>query len=144
MTAADILAEARTWVDTPWRHQAACKGAGVDCLHYIAAVALAFGSPEAKQFMKRPEWHNYGRHPDPAMLFGGFDALMDRVPRVDDMRPADVLIFNCGKHPMHVGFLTECGTLLHAWLPARRVVEHQFDDAWRARVVRVYRLRGIE
>lgn len=143
MTRAEILAEARTWIGTPWVHQAACKGAGVDCLHYIAAVAQHFGSAEAARFFATPEWHSYGREPVPAMLFDGCDALMDRIA-IADALPADVFVLTSGKHPMHFGFLTERETLLHAWLVARKVCEHTLDYVWRMRIVRAYRLRGIE
>ena len=38
MTRADIVAAARTWIDTPYRHQASCKGAGTDCLGLVRGV----------------------------------------------------------------------------------------------------------
>jgi hypothetical protein len=34
--------------------------------------------------------------------------------------------------------------MLHSWLVARRVCEHRLDAAWRSRIVRAYRLRGLE
>lgn len=143
MTRDEVIAEAREWLGTPWVHQAACKGAGVDCLHYIAGVVRAFGRKEAATFFAKPEWHSYGRHPDVMMMFEGCDALMDRI-RIEDALPADVLVFRCGRHPMHFAFLSAHDRLLHAWFGARRVCEHQLDEKWRARIIRAYRLRGIE
>lgn len=144
MTRDEVIAEARSWKGTKWVHQASCKGAGADCLGFGAGVAAACGSAEAARFLATPDLRNYGRHPDPAMLFAGCDDMMDRIPLADAL-PGDVLVFNCGKHPMHFGFLAPNNRLIHNWLVARRgVVEHQLDDGWRARIVRVYRLRGIE
>ena len=72
----EIISEALTWLGTPWRHQACCKGAGVDCLHLIAGVMRSFGCVEADRFFATPAWRSYGRHPDATMLFGGCDDLM--------------------------------------------------------------------
>lgn len=142
MTRDDIIAEAREWIGTPWIHQASCKGAGADCIGLIAGVAAACGSPEAARFLSTPNWRNYGRNPDPAFMYSVCDDLMNRVP-VADMRLADVLVFRCGKHPMHFGLATYAGKMIHAWLKARMVREHELDAGWRSEIVRVYRMRGI-
>ncbi len=142
MTRDEVIAEARSWLKTRWVHQACSKGAGVDCLHFVAGVARNVGVKEAAQFFATPEWHSYGRHPDLDMLFGGCDALMDRIA-IESALPADVLVFKCGKHPMHFGILLAPDQMIHAWLGAGRVIERRLDDKWRARIVRAYRLRGI-
>ena len=142
MTRAEIIAEARTWLGTPWVHQACCKGVGVDCLHLIAGVARAFGSPDAEKFFATQEWHSYGRHPDPEMMFAGCDQLLDRIA-IADALPGDVLVLRCGRHPMHFGLLSAADKMIHAWLGAGRVIEQRIDAKWLARVVRAYRLRGI-
>jgi cell wall-associated NlpC family hydrolase len=35
---AAVVAEARTWIKTPWRHMADIKGAGVDCAMLLVRV----------------------------------------------------------------------------------------------------------
>lgn len=142
MTRAEIIAEAALWVGTPWRHQASVRGVGADCIGFVAGVAKACGSPEAKRFLGTPEWRRYGRHPQPSFLFAVCDELMDRIT-VSEATVADVLIFNCGKHPMHFGFLAGGDRMMHAYLTARRVCEHQLDAGWRARIERAYRIRGV-
>ena len=136
-----LLAEGREWLGTPWRHQASAKGVGADCIGFIAGVASACGSTEAARFLSTPEWRRYGREPSPEFMFSVCDELMDRIP-IADARVGDVLVFTCGKHPMHFG-LVAGETMLHSWLVARRVVEHRIDDDWRSRIVRAYRLRGF-
>src|SRR3954471_18800976 len=44
-----ILAEARSWIGTPYRHQASLKGVGCDCLGLVRGVWRAFygDQPEA-------------------------------------------------------------------------------------------------
>lgn len=142
MTRAEILAEAARWLGTPWRHQASCRGVGTDCIGFVAGVAAGCGSVEAQRFLETPEWRRYGRHPDPMFLFAVCDELMDRVA-IAEATLADVLVFNCGKHPMHFGIVGDDGRMLHAYLGARRVCEHQLDANWRARIDRAYRIRGV-
>jgi NlpC/P60 family putative phage cell wall peptidase len=144
MTPAAIIAEARTWLEpkTAWRHQASLKGVGADCIGFIAGVAAACGSAEAQRFLSTPAWRRYGREPSPDFMFGICDQLMDRI-EITDARPGDVLIFTCGNHPMHFGLIADHGKMIHAWLVARRVAEHELDAQWLARVVRAYRMRGI-
>jgi NlpC/P60 family putative phage cell wall peptidase len=143
VTRTELVAEARSWTGTPWQHQACVKGAGVDCLHFIAGVARAFGTPEATRFFATPSWHSYGRLPDPAMIFSGSETLMDRID-VDEALQGDVFVFAFRGFPMHFGMLTVADRFIHAYATAGRVVEHQLDDRWRKRVVAAYRLRGLE
>jgi hypothetical protein len=41
-TRAALIAEARTWIGTPWHHQAAVKGAGCDCIGFVRGAAEPF------------------------------------------------------------------------------------------------------
>jgi cell wall-associated NlpC family hydrolase len=148
VTREEIIAEAREWIGDPkagrahtvWIHQASCKNVGADCIGYIAGVAANCGSAEGKHFLAGPR--DYGRHPDPDFMFATCEQLMDRIA-ITSATIADVMIFNCGKHPMHFAFPAPNGRMLHAWLMARRVCEHTFDETWRRQIVRAYRIRGI-
>ena len=143
MTPADLVAEARSWTGTPWVHQASCKGSGADCIGFIAGAAANAGSADARRFLATPEWRSYGRDPNPAFMFAVCDELMDRIA-IADATVGDVLIFFCGdRRPLHFGLITEPGKMIHNWLTARRVCEHQLDAGWRARIVRAYRVRGM-
>lgn len=144
MTRAELIAEAERWLDpvTRWVHQASCRGVGADCIGFIAGVAAACGSAEAQRFLATPAWRSYGRHPAPEFLFTVCDELMDRTP-VSAAEPGDVLVFNCGRHPMHFALLAAAGQMIHAWLGARRVCRHRLDAEWRSRLVRAYRIRGV-
>ena len=39
----EIVAEARTWLGTPYRHQGAVKGRAVDCVNMVNEVLIACG-----------------------------------------------------------------------------------------------------
>ena len=144
MTRDGYIGEARSWLkpETAWVHQASCKGVGADCIGFLAGVAAACGSADAKRFLATPGWRNYSRHPDPDFLFSVCDELMDPVP-VSEATVADTLVFYCGnRHPMHFGTLAG-DTMLHSWRVAGRVCEHRIDLSWRERIVRAYRVRGM-
>ncbi len=59
-----IVAEARTWLGTPFVHQAMVKGAGVGCGTLLIAVygALGFPVPTVKELGHFPhDWHLHTR-----------------------------------------------------------------------------------
>jgi len=43
VTRAEIIAEARTWLKTPWRHQGRLKGIACDCVGHIVCVPARVG-----------------------------------------------------------------------------------------------------
>lgn len=140
-----VIAEAETWVGTRWLHQASCKGAGTDCIGLIAGVAANCGSLEAQQFLATPEWRRYPRTPQPEFMYKVCDLLMDRV-QLNELKVADVMMFrdSSNRHPIHFGFLVPGNKMIHAWAVVKKVAKHQLDQGWREKLVRVYRLRGIE
>lgn len=141
---AAVIVEARTWLGTRWQHQACAKGAGVDCIHFVAGVARALGIAAAEEFFRTPAYHSYGRAPDREMLLGACDRLLERIP-LGTEAPGDVLVIRIANHPVHFGLLSGVNPLrmIHAWLGAQCVVEHGLDAKWQRRVMRAYRLPGV-
>lgn len=141
---AAVVAEARAWIGTRWRHQACFKGVGVDCVGLVGGVAVALGLPGAKEWASNPVWHQYGRKPDPKTLLAGCDAFMDRI-HLAAAREGDVLVMHFRADPQHFAIISEPSPLsiIHAFAQARRVTEARVDELWRGRVVRAYAYRGI-
>jgi cell wall-associated NlpC family hydrolase len=99
VTAADVVAEARDWKDTPFVWQASLKGVGADCKGLIWGVARELGLPEAASLYAAIA--NYGRVvPVPLLLKG----LAATFARADDPQPGDVLLMSMGGQPCHLGF----------------------------------------
>ncbi|MFZ2468534.1 MAG: peptidase, partial [Parvibaculum sedimenti] len=46
LTRAAVVAAARAWIGTPYRHQASCKGAGADCLGLVRGLWREFHGAE--------------------------------------------------------------------------------------------------
>jgi NlpC/P60 family putative phage cell wall peptidase len=131
ITRTGILAEARAWTGTPYRHQASVRGAGCDCLGLVRGVwrALYGGEPEITPAYT-PDWAERE----------GAETLRDAARRhlreidLEAAAPGDVLLFRMDAcSPMkHAAFLDENDGLIHAYW-ARAVVRSRFAPWWRAR-----------
>jgi len=139
MDSAAIVAEARTYIGTPFQHQARLKGVGVDCIGVIVGVAHTLGISEFDTV-------DYARQPDPSKMGAALNAHLDRV-NLSDIRPGDILWLRMTREPMHVAIVTETDPLriVHALSRAgvSRCVEQGIDDAWRRRIVACFRYRGV-
>jgi NlpC/P60 family putative phage cell wall peptidase len=132
-----LLAEARTWLGTPWRHQGRTKGVAVDCVGFVIEVARAVG------VLSVDEAANYRRRPDGVTLPAKLGEYLERKP-ISALAPGDVVMIRTDAVADHVALVGDYPlgglTLLHAYLPARKVVEHRLDPAWRRRIVGAFAL----
>lgn len=140
-TAAEVVAEARAWMGTPWRHQHRTKVVSVDCAGLIIGVARELGLV-APDF----DFTGYGRQPDGSLLTV-CEQFMTRIPR-DQMGPGDVLVVAVEHDPQHMGVLVPYRhgglALIHASSTARKVVETRvmFSRTFVFRAA--FRLPGVE
>lgn len=147
MMRADIVTEARTWVDTRFAHQGHTKGLATDCAGFIGGVGVAVGAFAANVWEAEFAEHaGYGRTPANGML----QVLCRRFMRsiaTAEAQAGDVLLMRFATEPQHLGILApyEHGglSLIHAYSRARKVVEHRLDDVWRSRVVEAFALPGV-
>lgn len=137
-----VLAEARTWVGTPYVHQASAKGAGCDCLGLVRGVWRAlYGAEPETMPAYNPSW---------AELHGE-ETLLDAARRhlreieVSSAHPGDVLLFRMdARSPVkHAAILDEDERLLHAYW-ARAVVRSRFAPWWRVRCAAAFQFPGVE
>lgn len=135
MIRSDALAEARTWIGTPYRHQASCKGAGTDCLGLIRGLwrALYGGEPVAIP-PYTPDWSEPSRD---EVLMRTARTLLTPVERPD---PGDVLLFRMRDKGVakHLGVLATSETFIHAY-SGHGVVESSLSAPWRRRIVGTFR-----
>lgn len=143
MTREEIVAEARSWIGTPWVHQGRIKGLSVDCVGLIGGVALAVGIQGARDWSANLQFYNYGRQPDPLLLNDGCALWLDRIA-VRDATMADVLVMRFRRDPQHFALLSATDYMIHAFAGAGKVVENRLDEKWRRRIVSAWRFRGID
>lgn len=144
-TRADVAVAAQGWVGTPFKHQAALRGVGCDCMGLVYGVAQEKAIPGIDQFLADPSLRVYGRMPDAERLLAGCDRFLDRIP-IHEAGVGDVLLMAFESEPRHFAVVSRTCPLyiVHALAQARRVVEHRLDELWASRIVRAYRVRGID
>ncbi|MDW3221779.1 MAG: peptidase [Paracoccaceae bacterium] len=131
-----IVAEARTWIGTPYIHQSAVKGAGADCLGLLRGIwrSLHGNEPEAV-----PAYSMDWSEPQ------GEERLWDAALRhlqpkdLDVEAPGDVLLFRMraggvAKHLGIAGRIGEQASFIHAY-SNYGVIENSLSFPWRRRVV---------
>ncbi len=124
VTREQVADEARTWIGTPWHHQAFRKGVGCDCIGLIRGVGDATKAFEydASSFRVR-QFRGYPRHPNPRVMYAALQEFLTKI----DKREAgvgDIFWFRIEGSPQHLGILSEPGIIIHADLLAGRVIEH--------------------
>ena len=130
------LNEARSWIGTPYLHQASQKGAGADCLGLLRGIwrALYGEEPEALPHYK-PDWAERG----------GEETLLSAAQRhlvpVQDgqRRSGDVILFRFAPHcpAKHCAVLAERGRMIHAW-HRQAVCETALGPWWERRSAGVF------
>lgn len=128
----EIVAEARRWIGTPYRHQASCRGAGSDCLGLVRGVWRAVIGPEPEALPAySPDWAE--RAGEDTLL-----AALNRhfIPRqIAGGEPGDVLLFRirAGGPSRHCAILSGPHTIIHAW-QGRAVAQTPLDGFWAKRI----------
>jgi cell wall-associated NlpC family hydrolase len=138
---ADVIAEARKWIGTPFHHQACVCQQGVDCANLIAGVGLALGLvPHPLTDQERV----YRRVPDPDRMRSIIAKYLDPV---DTPQPGDILHMGWRKgRPMHMGILTDLHGrgIIHALSTVGRVVETSLPQAYMDHVESWWSYRGLD
>ncbi len=136
MKATEIVAEARDWIGTPYRHQASRKGAGADCLGLVRGVWRACLGAEPEPV---PAYSMDWSEPQGAELLWKA-ALRNLLAKdLSEDAPGDILLFRmrAGAVAKHLGIVSQTGSraaFVHAY-SGRGVVESPLSAPWRRRVV---------
>lgn len=132
-----IVEEARTWIGTPFRHQARLKHVGCDCIGLVWKAAEKAGafSPDPAAVQK---YLDYGRHPNPRIMRQALLEFFTPI-REEDAKAADVVWLKWREDlPMHLALVAfdrhGRRTIIHAIQDAGRVVEHGFTQEWVDRI----------
>jgi len=137
-----IIREARTWLGTPYRHQASLKGAGCDCLGLVRGVWRGLIGPEPEQ--PPPYTPDWAEALGQETLMAAARRHLTEIP-AGAARPGDVLIFRMGTGvpAKHCGILTAPACLVHAYW-GRAVAETRMTDWWSRRVAGAFSFPGLE
>src|SRR5262245_33676873 len=133
-----IIAEARTWLRTPFRHQGRVKGVGVDCAGLVVMVGQSLG-------LLTYDTREYGVIPNPRRMKGLLDQYLVPI-QLGEFKPGDVVYMAFKQFPvhppMHLAIVTDVG-IIHAFATNKIVVEHSLDAEWRGRFRNAYSYPGV-
>lgn len=138
----NIVACARGWIGTRFHHQGRLKKSdthkgGVDCLGLLIGVAEELNLP----FTEYDEI-SYSHYPDTQRLRDNLASAMQEIP-IENIEIGDILLLNVDGNPQHLAIVSELAgelAIIHAYAPARGVVEHILDKWWKERVVAIFRV----
>lgn len=119
------ILEARSWLNTPWRHNRKDKGRGVDCINFLFAVGQSVGlrlPPLPEQYAKIPIKNEIEKY-----LTKSFVRCFDGKIKI-----ARVLLFSFRGYKCHVGIATSDHSMIHACNFGRhqKVQEHEINGVW--------------
>lgn len=128
---AGIVAEARRWIDTPYRHQASCLGAGADCLGLIRGIWRELCGEEPLAIPPyTPDWaETSGRE---TLLEAAQICLIE----IDNSKAkaGDIMLFRMSPNApcKHIAVRASEQTIIHAYW-GRAVVESYLVPYWQKR-----------
>jgi NlpC/P60 family putative phage cell wall peptidase len=142
VTRAALLEEARSWIGTPYRHQASVKSVGCDCLGLVRGVWRGcLGAEPELPPPYAPDWAEAG----------GIETLQQAALR--HLRPlpsaefaaGDVLLFRYrgGCLAKHVAIASAADRMIHAHDGAS-VCEIAITPWWRRRLVQAFSFPGVQ
>lgn len=118
------VAEARTWLGTPWHHEGGVKGAGVDCAMLLVRVFGSVGM--IPDIDPRPYPIDHMLHSPDERFMGWLQQYAADVTE-GDPQPGDVVIYRMGRCFSHAAIVTEWPFIIHAFRAERSVVITRFD-----------------
>lgn len=131
--------EARSWLGTPFRANAAVKGAGVCCHLYVAEVLMAVGAVPRRAFPQADP--NYSLSQRVSLVEPFMDAMpgMVDVPVPGPALPGDVCGYLISGCIHHISLVLRGGVMIHA-VRHYGVMESRLDDPmWARRHRRIWR-----
>jgi NlpC/P60 family putative phage cell wall peptidase len=130
-----IVMEARSWIGTPYRHQASLKGVGCDCLGLLRGVwrGVLGHEPELPPPYS-PDWAEAGAD----TLVAARRYLLEIERR--EIAPGDVLLFRWRDNlpAKHCAVATSSNSMIHAHDGAS-VVEVALCSWWRRHLAHAFR-----
>ena len=142
MTRSEIVAAAKSWLGTPYRHQASRKGVGADCLGLVRGVwREAIGPEPAPLPPYTPDWAEALKQ---ETLLEAAREHMREIPLGGALH-GDVLLFRMGLgHPAkHCAIVSGTDRIIHAYW-GRAVCETRLVPWWRRRCAAAFAFPGLE
>ena len=135
-----IIAAARSYLGVPFQHQGRSR-LGLDCLGLLVCIARDCNLRQGGVLLSECDETTYGHYPDAHDLKRRLELVLS--PCSSPALGSVVLLSHDGA-ARHLGIVAnytasaEEYSLIHAYAPARCVVEHRLDASWRKRIAQCY------
>lgn len=135
LTREAIVAEAFTWLRTPYRHLADIKGVGVDCAMILVRVYQFVGlvPPDYDPRPYDPEWF---LHRDEERYMAGMEQFSKRI-EPSAAKIGDLELYRFGRTASHGAIIVSDEHMIHAYrqtrqveLCERRTFASRLDSCW--------------
>lgn len=137
ITAQELVDEARTWIDTPFRHQGRSRS-GVDCVGYPLCIMKTKGILPAT-YTDKPL---YGRQPISADQLDVVKSFCTPLDGALENGCVIMIIWPKAKWPSHVALL-DGRDMIHAYELSGKVVKHRYGEPWVRMTHSTWRLPGV-
>lgn len=140
-----VIAEAKTWMATPYHSGAKVKGVGVDCGQLLIGAfenAGVINKGECNPGTYSPEWH---LHRSEELYRQWIQKYCDVIK--EEPLPGDIAVFRFGRCDSHAGIVVKWPVIIHAYI-GMGVVLSDYREALlchkdgKSRLAAIYRLRG--
>lgn len=135
-----LLAEAESWVGTPFCAHARLKQAGVDCVNLAAGIYQACGL--SKEFAFPQYQMDRGSHCSESLVIPWLEKSARFLPvqaRVGELMPGDLVVFKVGQTTHHVGVALGPDFFIHVWQRHVAMKSNLTDSTWAKRLAAIYR-----
>lgn len=130
----DIVSVAKSWINTPYHHQASLKNVGCDCIGLLIGVwRELIGELPTEPPIYSPQWY---LHQKESQLIKVLKETYGFVEITSSYPPAgSVLCMGLERGPAHhAGISTGEGTFIHSYALPKKVVEVTLDPSWKKRL----------
>ena len=134
-----VVAEARTWLGTPFQHQGRVKGPGIDCIGLIYMLAKKYELGETSMaVLKKSGFTGYAKVPKRGQMRSMCTEYLKQI-RYEERLAGDVFLIRIGRLEGHVGLYTGDNTVIHAMSTFNKCVEHSINSDFRLNITGTYR-----
>ncbi len=135
----DIVARARAWIGTPYRHQASMKGVGADCLGLVRGLYRELHGVEPEKMPAySPDW---AERTGAETMAEAARRHLDEIALAEALA-GDIVLFRMKENgpAKHAAVLVDRQRMIHAW-SGHAVAETGLDAGWRRRMAFAFSFR---
>jgi cell wall-associated NlpC family hydrolase len=142
VTRTKVVEQARSWIGTPYHHQARLKGVGVDCIGLIIGCAWELGLIDPSFDIR-----GYTKNPDGCLMELARQHMVE-VP-AESMQIGDVIVLSLITEPQHFGILGNYRhgglSIIHAYGAGREscVIETRLMFTTVFKLASIFALPGV-